>query len=88
MDDKFQGYETGLSSPFEHMTQFVPSDDPADDLAQPTRCIYSGGTGNISFVTMHDEIVTMKVSKGLVMPIRVVRVRSTGTTVTSVIGLW
>lgn len=63
MLDKFQGHEIGLSSPFEHMTQFTPSDDPEDDLDQPTRCIYSGGTGNISLVTMHNEIVTMRSSQ-------------------------
>lgn len=88
MVDTFSDHRIGLSSPYEHMVQFVPSDNEADNLAQPTRSIYSGGTGNISFVTMNNETVMLQVIKGLILPVRVVRVNATGTTVVSIIGLW
>lgn len=59
------------------------------DLAWPTRSLYVGGAGNIS-VDMADSgsaVVFNGVPAGTFMPLRVKRVRATGTTATLIVAL-
>lgn len=51
--------------------------------------LYVGGTGNVSVVTIGgDSIIFNSVPAGTTLPIQVIRVRSTGTTATSINALW
>lgn len=64
---------------------------PADgtDFTNVSRAIYVGGAGDLSVVTLGGDTVTFSaVAAGSLLPIRVRRVRSTGTTATLILNLW
>lgn len=55
----------------------------------PTRAIYVGSTGNVKVDFVDGSTVTFSsVSAGTLLPIRVNRIYSTGTTATDVIALY
>lgn len=62
---------------------------PADsDLATPARSLYVGGGGNLRVTTTGGNDVTFSnLPGGVVLPVSVVRVWSTNTTATNIIGL-
>ncbi len=52
-------------------------------------CLYVGGTGNVSVITIGGDTITFNgVPAGTTLPIQVRRLRSTGTTATLINGLW
>jgi len=52
-------------------------------------CLYVGGAGNVSVVTVGGDTATFfAVPAGTTLPIQVVKLRSTSTTATNVMGLW
>jgi hypothetical protein len=58
------------------------------DLARVTRGIYVGGAGDIAVIASSGTTATFSaVPVGTILPIRVSRVMSTGTTATLLIGL-
>lgn len=62
--------------------------DDGTDLDIP-RAIWVGGTGNLAVTMAEGQTVTfVAVPAGFMMPIRVKRVLSTGTTATSIVGLY
>ncbi len=64
---------------------------PADgsDLTDVTRALWIGGAGNVAVVTLDGSTVTIKgVQAGTLLPIRVSRVKSTGTTATDILALY
>lgn len=51
--------------------------------------LYVGGTGNVSVITIGgDSVIFSGVPAGTTLPIQVLRVKSTGTTATSIIAMW
>lgn len=51
--------------------------------------LYVGGAGNVSVVTIGGDIATFfAVPVGTVLPVQVVKLRTTSTTATNVMGLW
>lgn len=64
----------------------TPDNDAA--LSRPTRALYVGGSGAVSLVLASgDEITLSGVPGGSLLPLRVIRVRATGTTATALVGL-
>lgn len=63
---------------------------PADaDMSTPARALYVGGAGNVAVVTTGGDSVTfVGVAAGTVLPVSVRRVSSTGTTATSIVGMY
>ena len=59
------------------------------DLAFVSRALYVGGDGNVA-VVMHDgsALTFVGLKAGTLMPLRVSRVKSTGTTATSLVSLY
>jgi hypothetical protein len=58
-------------------------------LGNPGCKLYVGGTGNVSVVTLGGDTITFAgVPAGTVLPIQVVKLRSTSTTATLVNALW
>lgn len=77
---------SSLSYPAEHAEAVTPSD--ATDLAIVSRALYVGATGNLSVIMLSGVTVTfVGVPAGALLPLRVSRVRSTGTTASSVVAI-
>lgn len=64
----------------------VTTSDTAD-LTYETRALYVGGAGDLS-VQMGSAVLFIGVQAGSVLPIRVSRVNTTGTTATGIVALW
>jgi hypothetical protein len=85
MTDLF-GPGTTLESPATRAFAITPSDSV--NLTVFSRAIYVGGAGNISVLTLQDNIVTFTgLLAGSILPIRVKRVNSTATTATGLVAL-
>lgn len=75
---------TNATHPIATIIAVTPSDD--DDLQAGLRGLYIGGAGNVSVVTPGGQTVTLTgLAAGMWHPIRVSRVRSTGTTATAIL---
>ena len=87
MADTFTNLAPGLTAPANYLVAITPSD--STDLANVSRALYVGGAGNI-VVTPYGggSNVTLAVVAGAVLPIRVSRVLSTGTTATGLVNLY
>ena len=60
-----------------------------DAGVSPTRGIYVGGTGNVSVVmTSGKTVVLTALAAGMIHPISVTRVNTTGTTATNILLAW
>jgi hypothetical protein len=76
----------GLNFPAESAEAVTPSD--TTDLGVVSRALYVGGGGNVSVVMLGGQTITFSgVQAGALLPIRVARVRSTGTTATQLVAL-
>ena len=65
----------------------TPSD--STNFNYTVRGIYVGGTGNVAAVTEGGTAVTFSsVPAGTILPVRAVRVNSTSTTATNLVGLY
>lgn len=65
----------------------TPND--STDLTYTTRALFVGGAGNIAVTMAGGQSVTFTgVTAGALLPIRVTRVLSTGTTATTITALW
>lgn len=86
MPDRFANHAASLDAPAD--TAFVITPNDAADLADTTRAIYVGGAGNLA-VTMVSggDVILSAVPAGTVLPLRVRRVKATGTTATAIVGL-
>lgn len=79
---------TGVAptSPARYFSAVTPSDSA--DLTYATRALYIGGAGNLSVIDLDGVTVAINgVAAGTLLPIRVARVRSTGTTATNITAL-
>ena len=84
MNDIYANHASGLESPANNAFLIAPDD--AADLAVKPRSLYVGGVGDVR-VRMNGADVTFVNVSGI-LPIRPVRMFATGTTATSIIGLY
>jgi hypothetical protein len=86
MADRFEGAQGGLSDPPREAFAITPNDGA--DLAVSTRYLYVGAAGNIvcDFVGLGSSITLVGVPVGI-HALRLKRVRATGTTAGSLVGL-
>lgn len=87
MPDVFSDYRPALDSPCNFAAAVTPDDNT--DLTTSSRALWVGGGGAIALVTAGGSTVTIAaVPAGSLVPLRVARVKATGTTATSIIALW
>jgi hypothetical protein len=86
MPDRYKTFSQSLTSPVIDGFAVTPSDGV--DLPEQTRALYIGGGGAVSCVLAGGATLTFAgLLAGTVLPVRVRRVRATGTTATSILGL-
>ena len=87
MIDTFKTFARSLTSPPEYAQEIAPSDAAA--LPFVTRALYVGGAGDVALRLMGGAEVTLRnMQAGSLIPIRIDRVKASGTTATGLIGLW
>lgn len=86
MADKFSAHAYVPENPANGAFAVTPDDNT--DLQSTTRGLYVGGFGDVA-VVMRDSttVVFANVSEGTILPVSARRVRATGTTAASIIGL-
>lgn len=78
---------SGTTGPASNAFDIAPGD--GSDLAIVTRALWVGGAGAVKLTTQGGDTVTLSgVTAGSLIPIRVSRVFSTGTTATLLVGLY
>lgn len=86
MPDNFENHASSITAPATNAFAITPAD--ATDLAEVTRSIFVGGSGNVSVVMQSGQQVTFQgLVSGAFLPIRARRIRATGTTATAIVGL-
>lgn len=86
MPDLFANVHPSLSGPATSAFSVTPSDTA--EFSTPPRALYVGGDGDLAIKMLVGDVVTLtSVAGGSILPIRVVRVLSTGTTATGIVGL-
>ncbi len=84
--DRFAHQGPGPDGPAVRCFAITPDDD--DDLAETVRGLYVGAGGAVAIVDpAGGTTVFAGVPSGTVLPVRAHRVRATGTTATSIVGL-
>lgn len=87
MIDDYKFNSQTVTAPANRAVSVTPSD--SQDLTAVARSLYIGGSGNVSVVTSGGDTVTfIGLTAGTILPVRVSRVRSTGTTATNIVALW
>lgn len=88
MADNFANHPPSeQSAPAKSAAAITASD--VTNLTDITRAVYVGGAGNIAAVMATGEVITFTaVPAGTILPIRVSRINSTGTTATSMVALY
>jgi len=77
----------GTTAPANRAFAVTPAD--GSDFAVAARAIWVGGAGDVKLTTFGGDTVTLVgVTAGCLIPVRVSRVFSTGTTATSIVGLY
>ena len=77
---------SGSTSPAVGAFAVTPSDTV--DLAVPARGIYVGASGDLKVDIGGDAITFVDIAAGVIHPLNVTRVYSTGTTATNIIGVF
>jgi len=78
---------SGTDAPATKAFEISPGDGA--DIAYVTRALWVGGAGDLKVTTSAGDTVTLVgVTAGCLIPIRVSRVWSTGTSATSIVGLY
>lgn len=86
MTDRFANFQPSLSGPASTGFAIVPSNDT--DLPEATRALYVGSGGDLAVTMLSGAAVVLTgVAAGSLLPLRVVRVRTTGTTAGAIVGL-
>lgn len=84
---RYSGRADAISAPAQGGFAITPSD--AADLSTETRGLWVGGSGDLAVVlAAGDEVVLAGAVGGSVLPLRVKRVKATGTTATQLVGLY
>jgi hypothetical protein len=86
--DDFASVEDVISAPVRNAVAVTPDDN--NDLGHATRSLYVGGAGDVTVNMLRtgSAILFKAVPVGTVLPIRVTRVKSTGTTATNLSAVW
>lgn len=84
--DDFGSHGEGLAAPAKHAAVVTPADGA--DLAHASRSLYIGTGGTLKVTTLGGETLTITVGDNMMLPLRVVRVFSTGTTATDILSLY
>lgn len=85
MADRFESSASGLDSPAQQAFAITPG---TAELAETTRGIYVGGTGDISVEMKSGALVVFQeVPAGSLLPIRVVKIFAEGTSASAIVGL-
>ena len=74
-----------ITAPARHAVAVTPDDNT--DLTYVARSLYIGATGNVAVVTADGDTVTFVAVPVGILPVMVSRVKSTGTTATSIVAL-
>lgn len=86
ISDKFSEYTSGLSSPICGGFDITPDD--AADVTTLTRAIILKTAGDVAVILKNGDAITLPaLAAGVIYPVRVVRVLTTGTTATGLKGL-
>ncbi len=85
--DHFASQSAGLTAPAQRLVAVTP-DDATDFAEGLSRGLFVGGAGSVSVQDAHGNIADLESSAGQYHPIRVIRVRSTGTTATGLVALY
>jgi hypothetical protein len=80
--DEFSGNSVQLNSQAYHDADVTPSD--STDLANVSRSLYVTNGGVVVYTTVSGETVTRTFPDNYIVPVRVKRVWSTGTTATGI----
>lgn len=87
MIDEFRQYTRSLVSPAENAAEISPND--ASDILNVTRAIYVGQGGDMQVVMLGGTTATFtNIPSGTLIPLRVTRIMSTGTSAAAILGLW
>lgn len=90
MADPFEKFGSAIDSPARYAEAVTPSNSA--DLPTVARGLYTGAGGSIAVYMEGDDsgtsVVFSDAPAGAVIPIRVRRVLSTGTTATNIVALW
>ena len=85
--EQFGGLEVKMTAPGDGAIAVTPHD--STKLTKYARALYVGGTGNVTCLCRDESVVTFTaVPAGTILPIRVQRVNSTGTTATSIVAIY
>jgi hypothetical protein len=85
--DKFSTYQAGLTSPAEDAFAITPHN--TNDLANFTRAIWVGGTGDVKVDMVGSGTVTFAaVPAGYMLAVRASRVYATGTGATALVAVY
>lgn len=86
MPDRYQDYNGGLEGPATHAFTISPNDGA--DLVETTRAIYVGAPGSLTLVLQSGaEVAFANVTAATVLPVRATRVKASGTTASSMVGM-
>lgn len=86
MLDRFANVQPSLSGPA--LTAFAVTPDDGTDLTEASRAVYIGTAGNLSVKMLSGEVVTFAgLAAGTLLPVRVSRIRATGTSAGNIIAL-
>ena len=87
MADDFTTFGTALDSPAANFYAITPHD--SNNETKAFRGLYIGVAGNVVIVTLGGTAITFKgAAAGSVIPVRGLRVNSTNTTATDMVGLY
>ncbi len=85
--DTFAGKPVELDSPGVHAFAITPAD--ATELDFVTRGLYVGVLGDVTVTTLGGEAITfVNLAPGVIHPLRVTIVASTGTDATDIVGVY
>jgi hypothetical protein len=84
---RYEGRADAITAPAQHGFAITPND--STDLTAETRGLYVGTSGDLSLVLASgDAVLLAGAIGGVVLPLRVRRVKATGTTATQLVGLY
>lgn len=87
MTEQFEGRAQDVAAPARRGFSITTSD--TTDLTAETRAIYVGAAGDLALILSSGDAVTLAgVAGGSILPLRVTRVKATGTTATQLVGLY
>jgi hypothetical protein len=79
--------QSGGADPGEDAEEVTPHN--TNELGYVSRALYVGGAGDLTVLMLNDQVVTFSaVPAGSLLPIRVKRVNSTGTTATAIVSIY